>query len=86
MSYSTVPELLSYSQLDLNITVGEHKNIVVSSSVICVTRTAAFVGAFLLAELLSIHPSDCKFICLVRCKSSMNPLDRIRQNMLSYQI
>jgi hypothetical protein len=62
MSYSTVPQLLNDSELDLNIMVGERKNIVVSSSLIFVTGTTGFVGAFLLAELLSIHPSECKFV------------------------
>ncbi|CAF4734212.1 unnamed protein product, partial [Rotaria magnacalcarata] len=51
-----------------------------------ITGTTGFVGAFLLAELLATYPSKCKFVCLVRCESSENPLDRIRENMLFYQI
>jgi thioester reductase-like protein len=51
-----------------------------------ITGTTGFVGAFLLAELLTVYPSDCKFICLVRCESLVNPLSRIRQNMLFYEI
>ncbi|CAF5168645.1 unnamed protein product, partial [Rotaria magnacalcarata] len=51
-----------------------------------ITGTTGFVGAFLLAELLTTYPSKCKFVCLVRCESSENPLDRIRENMLFYEI
>ncbi|CAF1247009.1 unnamed protein product [Rotaria sordida] len=86
MTNSLVPQLLNDSQLDINITVGKPKNIGQSPSMIFITGTTGFVGAFLLAELLTIYPSNCKFICLVRCKSLVNPLDRIRENMFFYQI
>jgi fatty acid CoA ligase FadD9 len=83
---SIVPQLLNDSQLDLDIIVGERKKTVPFPSMIFVTGTTGFVGAFLLAELLSVYPRECKFICLVRCESMTNPLDRIQQNMLFYQI
>jgi thioester reductase-like protein len=86
MSYSIVSQLLNDSQLNLDITVGERKNIGATPSMIFITGTTGFVGAFLLAELLSVYPSECKLVCLVRCESMMNPLDRIRQNMLFHQI
>ncbi|CAF1239198.1 unnamed protein product [Rotaria sp. Silwood1] len=85
-SHSIVEQLLKDSELLLNITIGKCKNTVVSPSVVFITGTTGFVGAFLLAELLLIYPSECKFICLVRCKSLTNLLDRIRQNMLFYKI
>lgn len=86
ISHSITPQLLNDSQIDLDIKVGEHKNIIATPSMIFITGTTGFVGAFLLAELLSVYPSECKFICLVRCESMTNPLDRIRQNMLFYKI
>ncbi|CAF2510133.1 unnamed protein product [Rotaria sp. Silwood2] len=86
MTNSIVPQMLKDSQLDLNITVGRRKNTSQSPSVIFITGTTGFVGAFLLAELLKIYPSSCKFVCLVRCESLVNPLDRIRENMIFYQI
>jgi fatty acid CoA ligase FadD9 len=86
MSHSIIPQLLNDSQLDLNITVGECKKTVRFPSMVFITGTTGFVGAFLLAELLTVYPSDCKFICLVRCESLVNPLSRIRQNMLFYEI
>ncbi|CAF2945168.1 unnamed protein product [Rotaria sp. Silwood2] len=86
MTNSSVPQMLKDSQLDLNITVGRRKNTSQSPSVIFITGTTGFVGAFLLAELLKIYPSSCKFVCLVRCESLVNPLDRIRENMIFYQI
>ncbi|CAF3354563.1 unnamed protein product [Rotaria socialis] len=82
----TVSQLLSDSQLDLNIKVDQHKHIVSSPSMVFITGTTGFVGSFLLAELLTTYPSKCKFVCLVRCESSKNSLDRIRKNMLFYQI
>ena len=55
-------------------------------SVIFITGTTGFVGAFLLAELLRVYPSHCRMICLVRCASSIDPLQRLRETMISYQI
>jgi thioester reductase-like protein len=72
--------------MDLDVTVGERKDTVASPSMVFITGTTGFVGAFLLAELLSVYPSECKLVCLVRCESMANPLDRIRQNMLFHQI
>ncbi len=86
MSRSIIPQMLNDCQLNLNITANECKNTVRSPSIVFITGTTGFVGAFLLAELLTIYPSNCKFICLVRCEALVNPLDRIRDNMLFYQI
>ena len=68
-SQSIVPQLLNDSNLDLNITVDGYKNTTTSPSMIFITGTTGFVGAFLLAELLTVYPSECKFVCLVRCES-----------------
>lgn len=86
ISHSIVSQMINDSQLDLNITVGECKKILHYPSTVFITGTTGFVGVFLLAELLTIYPSNCKFICLVRCECSVDPLDRIRENMLFYQI
>jgi fatty acid CoA ligase FadD9 len=85
-SQSIVPQLLNDSNLDLNIAVDGYKSSSVSPSMVFITGTTGFVGAFLLAELLTTYPSECKFVCLVRCELLMKPFDRIRQNMLFYQI
>jgi fatty acid CoA ligase FadD9 len=86
MSRSIVPQLWNDCQLNMNIKMNECKTTFHSPSVVFITGTTGFVGAFLLAELLTVYPSNCKFVCLVRCESSMNPLDRIQNNMLFYQI
>jgi fatty acid CoA ligase FadD9 len=83
-SESIIPQLLKDSELELNVTIGKPRNLDTSPSMIFITGVTGFVGAFLLAEMLKIYPSDCKFICLVRCKPLINPLDRIRQTMLFY--
>ncbi|CAF2922285.1 unnamed protein product [Rotaria sp. Silwood2] len=81
-----VQQLLNDSHLDLNIKIDKHKSINGFPSMIFITGTTGFVGAFLLAELLTTYPLECKFVCLIRCQSSINALDRIRKNMLFYQI
>ncbi|CAF4227794.1 unnamed protein product, partial [Rotaria sordida] len=85
-SQSILSQMLNDSQLDFNIKVEKHKSIIDFPSMVLITGTTGFVGAFLLAELLTIYPIKCKFVCLVRCQSSINGLDRIRKNMLFYQI
>ena len=85
-SHSIVPQLLNDSQLDLNITTNKCKDADHSPSIVFITGTTGFVGAFLLAELLTVYPSHCKFTCLVRCGNVVNPFDRIRENILFYQI
>ncbi|CAF1549774.1 unnamed protein product, partial [Rotaria sp. Silwood1] len=85
-SQSMVSQLLNDSNLDLNIRIDKHKSIIDFPSMVFITGTTGFVGAFLLAELLTTYPLECKFVCLVRCQSSINPLDRIRKTMLFYQI
>ncbi|UJR29135.1 hypothetical protein I4U23_010349 [Adineta vaga] len=87
MSQSILSQLINDSHLDLNINTNKQKKTTDSPTVVFITGTTGFVGAFLLAELLNNYPSNCKFICLVRCESSLlNPMDRIEQNMRFYQI
>jgi thioester reductase-like protein len=81
-----VSQLVNDSNLDLDITVDGCKSSTISPSMVFITGTTGFVGAFLLAELLTSYPSQCKFVCLVRCDVSINPLDRIRETMSFYQI
>ena len=83
---SIVPPLLQDASVDLNISVDGWKSSGTSPSLVLVTGSTGFVGAFLLAELLRSHSNDCKFVCLVRCDVSIDPLHRIRETMLFYQI
>ncbi|CAF2079598.1 unnamed protein product [Rotaria magnacalcarata] len=85
-SYSILEQMSKDSELSLEINISKHKNSILPPSLIFVTGTTGFVGAFLLAELLLAHTSDCKFVCLVRCESSTNVMDRIRQNLLFHKI
>ncbi|CAF4161597.1 unnamed protein product, partial [Adineta steineri] len=86
ISQSLVPQLLNDADLNLNITVGKPKVTSDCPSMIFITGTTGFVGAFLLAELLTVYRGECKFVCLVRCASPTKALDRIRETMLFYQI
>ena len=86
LSSSIVPQLMNDANVDLGITVDGWKSSHTTPSMVLVTGSTGFVGAFLLAELLSSYPSRCKFVCLVRCDVSMDPMDRIRETMLFYQI
>jgi fatty acid CoA ligase FadD9 len=61
-SESILPQLLHNSNLDLNITVHGHKTTYADPSMIFITGTTGFVGAFLLAELLTTYSSQCKFV------------------------
>lgn len=77
-------KLQNDAEMELNITIGQQRDSINSPSTIFITGTTGFVGAFLLSELLATYPLSCKFICLVRChQSSMDPFDRIYQNMYS---
>jgi thioester reductase-like protein len=78
--------MLRDCDVNLNISVVGRKWTLAMPSMIFITGTTGFVGDFLLEELLRIYPSKCKFVCLVRCERSTNALDRIRKNMLFYQI
>jgi fatty acid CoA ligase FadD9 len=83
-SDAIVSKLNNDAEMELNMAIGQRRNIIDSPSTVFITDTTGFVGAFLLNELLATYPLSCKFICLVRCnKSSMNPFDRIYQNMSS---
>ena len=82
-----VPHLLDDAVLDLDLTVGsEQRSPNSSPSMVFITGVTGFVGAFLLAELLKVYPSTCKFTCLVRCPSSASPMDRVRQSMVFLQL
>ncbi|CAF1303765.1 unnamed protein product [Rotaria sp. Silwood1] len=85
-SESIKSRLLHDSELELNITNKKQKNINYSPSMIFITGTTGFVGAFLLAEMLKVYPSTCKFACLVRCQPFINPFDRIRESMMFFQL
>ncbi|UJR20553.1 hypothetical protein I4U23_023680 [Adineta vaga] len=85
-SRSIGTQLLKDANTDLDIIVTDHKNTALHPSMIFITGTTGFVGAFLLAELLTVHPSTCQFVCLVRCENEKDAFDRIRKNMLFYQI
>ncbi|CAF4158741.1 unnamed protein product [Rotaria sp. Silwood2] len=85
-SESIKSQILNDCQLDLNIKIKTHKDINRSPSIIFITGTTGFVGAFLLSQMLKVYPLTCKFLCLVRCQTFINPLDRIRENMMFLQI
>ena len=85
-SPSILPQLIDDANVDLNIKVDGWKSSHPAPSTVLVTGSTGFVGAFLLAELLTSYPSGCKFVCLVRCDTSMDPIDRVRETMLFYQI
>ncbi|CAF1184558.1 unnamed protein product [Adineta steineri] len=80
-------QLINDSQVDLNITITNHKSTASINypSKIFITGTTGFVGAFVLSELLTTFSSKCQFVCLVRCNNE-NPFDRIQNNMLFYKI
>jgi fatty acid CoA ligase FadD9 len=79
---SIVPRLLQDTELVLNSIIGKPTKVNRSLLTVFITGTTGFVGAFLLAEMLHKYPIDCKFICLVRCQSSMDPMNRIRENLV----
>ncbi|CAF1105727.1 unnamed protein product [Adineta steineri] len=85
-SESIVPRLLKDAELELNITIEQCRNITNTPTMVFLTGATGYVGAFLLARMLKVYPIDCKFVCLVRCKPLMDPIDRIWQNMLFLQI
>jgi hypothetical protein len=85
-SESIIPRLLKDSELELDVTTDKSRSINTLPSMIFLTGATGFIGAFLLAEMLKVYPQDCKFACLVRCKPSTNPLDRIRNNMIFFQL
>ncbi|CAF1606423.1 unnamed protein product [Adineta ricciae] len=88
LSHSIAPQLTRDANADLNIVVHGHKSTLSSHpSVIFITGTTGFVGAFLLAELLRVYPSTSRFVCLVRCTDGTSDVvDRVRQNLSFYQI
>jgi fatty acid CoA ligase FadD9 len=81
-----ISRLFHDAELDVNVTMSKSKTIACTPLAIFVTGATGFVGAFLLFELLSQYPINCKFICLVRCESATDPLDRIRNNMIFLQL
>ncbi|UJR20181.1 hypothetical protein I4U23_023313 [Adineta vaga] len=84
---SIIPQLLNDAELDLNITVKECRIKPLFPTNVFLTGATGYIGAFLLAEMIRIYPKNCKFTCLVRCKSSTtNPLDRIQETMIFLQL
>lgn len=81
-SDSIVSRLLADADVDLKLTVGKPKDMNCQPSIIFITGVTGFVGGFLIKELLRKHPKTTKFLCLVRCESSQDPLDRIKKNLV----
>ena len=79
--------LLHDSKLfELSASIVKPENIAQSPSMIFITGATGFIGAFLLAELLNVYPTCCKFVCLVRQQSATKAMDRIRHKMIGFQI
>ncbi|UJR17068.1 hypothetical protein I4U23_003965 [Adineta vaga] len=86
-SRSTIEKLYHDSELSIDIPIGNKcKDTSKYPTMIFINGTTGFVGAFLLAELLTVYSSECKFVCLIRCKFSKIPLDRIRENLLFHKV
>jgi fatty acid CoA ligase FadD9 len=79
---SFVSRLIHDAELELNIKIGKPRNLNGGPLTIFVTGATGFVGAFLLSELLIKYPINSKFVCLVRCELSVDPLDRIQKNLI----
>jgi thioester reductase-like protein len=79
---SFVSRLCHDAELDINVIVGQPRTLGCVPSIIFVTGATGFVGGFLLSELLTKYPASSKFVCLVRCELSVDPLDRIRENLI----
>ena len=83
---SIVDQLLQDAEFECDKIIGKPQKNVSRPSTVFITGVTGFVGAFLLFEMLQKYPMDCKFICLVRCSSKMDPLDRIRDNFVFLQL
>jgi fatty acid CoA ligase FadD9 len=79
---SFVSRLMHDAELDSNIKIGKPRDLGCGPLTIFVTGATGFVGAFLLSELLIKYPTNSKFVCLVRRELSVDPLDRIRKNLI----
>ncbi|UJR16438.1 hypothetical protein I4U23_003340 [Adineta vaga] len=79
---SIVNRLVHDTELDSAGIVDKPIKLVSYPTMVFITGTTGFVGAFLLSELLQKYPIDCKFICLVRCPSAIDPMNRIQQNFV----
>jgi fatty acid CoA ligase FadD9 len=79
---SFISRLFHDAELELNITIGKPRDFRHTPLTVFVTGTTGFVGGFLLFELLTKYPNDSKFVCLVRCEHLVDPLDRIRKNLI----
>jgi thioester reductase-like protein len=79
---SIIDRLFQDAELELNGTLGKPTKMNSSPSMVFITGATGFVGAFLLFEMLHKYPTNCKFVCLVRCEPSINPLNRIRENLV----
>ncbi|CAF1652447.1 unnamed protein product, partial [Adineta ricciae] len=78
---SIISRMLHDAVLEPTGIAGKAIKTVNSPSLVFITGTTGFVGAFLLAELLRKYPDHCKFVCLVRCLASVDPMSRIRENL-----
>jgi thioester reductase-like protein len=83
---SFVSRLIHDAALELSITIGKPKDHGNTPMTIFLTGATGFVGAFLLFELLTKYPINSKFVCLVRCELSADPLDRIRKNLAFFHL
>ena len=83
---SFISRLFHDAELELNITNSAFRPIVRTPLTAFITGTTGFVGAFLLSQLLTKYPISTRFICLVRCEPSIDPLDRIRDNLRFYRL
>jgi fatty acid CoA ligase FadD9 len=83
---SFISRLFHDAEFELNGTIGKPRNLGDAPLTILVTGTTGFVGAFLLFELLIKYPINSKFVCLVRCELSADPLDRIRKNLIFFRL
>lgn len=83
---SFISRLFHDAELELNLSNNVSKPIDRIPLTVFITGTTGFVGAFLLAQLLAKYPISTGFICLVRCEPSIDPLDRIRDNLRFYHL
>ena len=77
-----ITRLYQDAELEFNSQLGKAKALNTSPSMVFITGATGYVGAYLLSEMLRTYPINCKFVCLVRCEPSTDPLDRIRENLI----
>jgi thioester reductase-like protein len=81
----TVADMTSRAELEADITAtGEPEPVGVAPEAVLLTGATGFVGAFLLAELLSRRTGEVH--CLVRAEDPAHALRRITANLESYDL